>query len=147
LSRNARWQVIESIAGLSPRGAAGIVRGTRPAEWLASGSTADDHWLFDPALLDAAAQMMALWARAYRDAAATATRYGRVVRHRHPLPARMHLEFTPTESLESGVVRGTAVFSDLAGETVMVVEDLECPAAAAPLLAAGDTAAAESLSA
>jgi hypothetical protein len=144
LARDARWQVIEGIEGLSPGGAAGLVRSTQPTEWLTRGAPDDARWLFDPALLDAAAQMAALWSRTYRAAAITATRYGRVVRYRHPLPARLRLEFT-LDSADDGVVRGTAVFSDAAGEPVLLVEDLECTPREAALPAAA--AAAETLSA
>jgi hypothetical protein len=145
LSRAARLQVIESIAGLSPGGAAGQVRSSQPMEWLSAGHADGRHWLFDPALLDAAGQMAALWSRTYRDEGAVQTRYGRVVRYRHPLPARLQWEFTPTDSPDSSVLRGTVVFTDSAGETVLLVDDLEITPVAATLLAAGDAAAAESL--
>jgi len=147
LARVPRLQVIEGIVGLSPDGAAGLARSTKPADWLTLEPGDDRHWLFDPALLDAAAQVATLWSRAYCDAARIETRYGRVVRHRHPLPAHVQLEFTRIDSLASGIVCGTVVFSDSAGEAVLSIEDLEISPVGAPLRAGGDTAAAETFSA
>jgi len=147
LARVARLQVLEGVVGLSPEGAAGLARSTRPAQWLSLAPGDDRHWLFDPALLDAAAQVAALWSRAYRDSTTTETRFGRVVRHRHPLPAHVQFEFTRTDSPASGVVRGSMVFSDASGQAVLSIEDLEAGPVDASLRAGGDTAAAEIFSA
>ncbi len=96
LFHGPRFQVITDIDGLSPRGASARVRSTRPTQWLVhaensadqggGGRPGDDGWCFDPALLDAAAQMAWLWSRAYRDESALPTRFGRVARHVEVLP-------------------------------------------------------------
>jgi hypothetical protein len=135
-------QVIENIAGLSPDGAAGVLRSTRPADWLSGGPTEGRRpWLFDPALLDAASQIAALWSRTYHDEASTETRYGRVVRYRHPLPERILVEFTTNGASRPGVVVASATFRDSAGDIVLVIEDLVSTRTDAPLPEAGDAAA------
>ncbi len=125
LSRDVRLQVIEKIEGFSGSGAGASVRGTAPADWLTAGAQ-DSRWLFDPGLIDAAAQMVALWTRNYLSEMVVPARYGRVARYRNELPARMRMEFTRTDSPEPECVRGDVVFFDEAGETVFVVEDLDC---------------------
>jgi len=145
LSRDARLQVIETIDGLSAAGAGAQVRGTRPSEWLSPGSGNGGGWVFDPALLDAAAQMVSLWARTYRDEPTVPTRYGRVVRYRDPLPARMHMEFTRIDSEEPGIIRGNVVFFDDKGVPVLTIEDLDCAANAPLLEIAAKAGVAESL--
>jgi hypothetical protein len=81
--------------------------------------------MFDPAYLDAAGQVVSLWARAYRDAATSPVWYGRVVRFQEPMPARLHMEFTLAESPEPGKIRGQVVFSDAAGSPVLAIEDFD----------------------
>ena len=144
LARGARLQVIETIHGLSAAGSGAAVRGTEPAEWLARGTGGDSRWIFDPALLDAAGQMITLWARAYRDQTALPVRYGRIVRYREQFPARLHMEFTRTESPEPGTIRGNVVFFDDQGEPVLAIEDLDGTANPSPAAAADRAGATES---
>ena len=144
LARGARLQVIETIHGLSAAGSGAAVRGTEPAEWLSRGTSGDSRWVFDPALLDAAGQMITLWARAYRDQTALPVRYGRIVRYRDQFPARMHMEFTRTESPEPGTIRGNVVFFDDQGEPVLAIEDLDGTANPSPAAASDRAGAAES---
>jgi hypothetical protein len=87
------FQVIEAIDGLSERGSVAQVRPSRPTEWLTGVSAAHDAWTFDPALVDAAAQMALLWARSLRGESCLPARFGRVVRLREQLPPRMTMEF------------------------------------------------------
>ena len=142
LSRGTRLQVIEVIDGFSATGASAQARGTRPAQWMADGGAG--HWLFDPALLDAAAQLVALWARSYGDETAASARYGRIVRYRDELPARMHMEFTRIGSPDPQVIRGNVVFFDGDGSPLLAIEDLDSTLIARPN-AAADTAVAETL--
>jgi hypothetical protein len=126
LSRAPLLQVIESIDGFSATGAGAKVRGTVPSQWLSSGHSTADRWMFDPAILDAAGQMVSLWARAYRDEATAPCWYGRVVRFQDHMPPRMHMEFTLSESPEPGKIRGQMVFSDDHGAPVLAIEDFDC---------------------
>ena len=130
LFHGPRFQVIERIDGLSPHGAGASVRSTRPAQWLADGAGEQD-WVFDPGLLDAAAQMAWLWSRAYRDESALPARFGRVVRYRERFPERMHMQYTRVATDDPTLVRGNVLFLDDAGEAVMSIEELDSIASAA----------------
>ena len=130
LFHGPRFRVIEQIDGLSSAGAGARVRRSAPGEWLAGADGARD-WVFDPALLDAAAQMAWLWSRAYRDESALPTRFGRVVRYRAQLPARMHMEYERIATDDATLVRGNVVFFDEAGEPVLAIEELDSVASAA----------------
>jgi NAD(P)-dependent dehydrogenase (short-subunit alcohol dehydrogenase family) len=131
LFHGPRFQVIERIDGLSPQGAGASVRSTRPAQWLADAGAPGQDWVFDPGLLDAAAQMAWLWSRAYRDESALPARFGRVVRYRERFPERMHMQYTRIPTDDSSLIRGNVVFLDDAGETVMSIEELDSVASAA----------------
>lgn len=143
LFHGPRFQVIERIAGLSPAGAGATVRASHPREWLAGRGADASGWLFDPALLDAAAQMAWLWARAYRDESALPTRIGRVVRYRDVFPPRMHMEYARVESADPALIRGNAVFFDEHGVPVLALEELDSIASAALNRLGGTARAAE----
>jgi len=125
------FQVIEGIKGLSSGGASATVRPTRPAQWLRQVPAEHDQWVFDPALVDAAAQMAILWARAFRDETSLPTRFGRVVRYRETLPERMQMAFEHHPAPDPNIVRANVYYLDAAGEVVMLIEDMECIASAA----------------
>jgi acyl transferase domain-containing protein len=131
LFHGPRFQVIEHIEGLSPAGSSARVRTTHPSQWLAGSSADGGGWLFDPALLDAAAQMAWLWARAYRDESALPTRFGRVVRYRDQFPSHMHMAYERIPTTDPTLIRGNVVFSDDQGEPVLVIEELDSVASAA----------------
>ncbi|MFY9514304.1 MAG: SDR family NAD(P)-dependent oxidoreductase, partial [Rubrivivax sp.] len=131
LFHGPRFQVIEQIEGLSPAGSGARVRPSRPSLWLSRPASDQPGWLFDPALLDAAAQMAWLWARAYRDESALPARFGRVVRYRDSLPERLHMEYERIESGDPTLVRGNVTFFDEQGEPVLAIEELDSIASAA----------------
>lgn len=143
LFHGPRFQVIEQIAGLSSTGSGAAVRASHPREWLAHRAADAPGWLFDPALLDAAAQMAWLWARAYRDESALPTRFGRVVRYRNTLPPRMHMEYERVETADPALVRGNVTFVDDQGEPVLAIEELDSIASAALNRLGGTARAAE----
>ncbi|HJU25725.1 MAG TPA: polyketide synthase dehydratase domain-containing protein, partial [Rhodanobacteraceae bacterium] len=130
LFHGPRFRVIEKIEGLSRAGAGARVRASHPREWLA-GSAPDVQWVFDPALLDAAAQMAWLWSRAFRDEAALPARFGRVARYRAHCPERMHMEYERIETEDPSLIRGNVTFFDEQGEPVMAIEELDSVASAA----------------
>jgi len=131
LFHGPRFQVIEHIDGLSPAGSGARVRSTHPVQWMAQEGSPTTGWLFDPALLDAAAQMAWLWTRAYRGESALPARFGRVVRYREHLPLRLHMEYECTPTTDPTLVRGNVVFFDDAGEPVLMIEELDSVASAA----------------
>jgi hypothetical protein len=125
------FQVIEAIDGLSERGSVAQVRPSRPTDWLAGVSEAHDQWTFDPALVDAAAQMALLWARSLRGESCLPARFGRVVRLREQLPPRMAMEFELIPGADASMVRANVYFLDDAGQAVLLIEEMECIASAA----------------
>ena len=125
------FQVIESIDGLSERGSVAQVRPSRPSEWLASVPPAHDQWTFDPALVDAAAQMALLWARSLRGESCLPARFGRVARLREQLPPKMTMEFELIPVDDTSLVRANVYFLDAASQAVLVIEEMECIASAA----------------
>jgi predicted hotdog family 3-hydroxylacyl-ACP dehydratase len=131
LFHGPRFQVIERIDGLSETGAGARVHRSTPSAWLAGSPGDTPGWLFDPALLDAAAQMAWLWSRAYRDESALPARFGRVVRYRDQLPAAMHMEYERVASSDPTLVRGNVTFFDEHGEPVLAIEELDSIASAA----------------
>lgn len=140
LFHGPRFRVIREITGLSRNGAGARVCTSRPEDWVA-GAPAGSTWAFDPALLDAAAQMAWLWARAFRDESALPARFGRVVRYREALPAELFMEYTRIDADDAGLIRGDVTFLDDAGEPVLAIEELDSVASAA-LNRLGGTAAA-----
>ena len=131
LFHGPRFQVIEEMRGVSPAGANCRVRSTRPAQWISGSDSAEADWCFDPALLDAAAQMAWLWSRALHDTSALPARFGRVVRYRERLPERLNMAFDSLDGADPDLVRGNVTFYDDLGDPVMLVEELESIASSA----------------
>ena len=125
------FQVIQAIDGLSERGSTSRVRPSRPTEWLSGVSAAHDQWTFDPALVDAAAQMALLWARCLRGESCLPARFGRVARLREQLPSQMTMEFELTPVADPSIVRANVYFLDANGQVVLLIEEMECIASAA----------------
>jgi acyl transferase domain-containing protein/NAD(P)H-dependent flavin oxidoreductase YrpB (nitropropane dioxygenase family)/NADP-dependent 3-hydroxy acid dehydrogenase YdfG len=125
------FQVIEVIDGLSERGSISSVRPSYPSEWLSGIPESHDQWTFDPALVDAAAQMALLWARSLRGESCLPARFGRIVRLRESLPARMTMEFELIPVPDPSVVRANVYFLDAGGQVVLLIEEMECIASAA----------------
>lgn len=131
LFHGPRFQVIQQIDGLSPAGAGAQVVSTQPARWLSARDGSAQGWLFDPALLDAAAQMAWLWSRAYRDESALPTRFGRVVRYRDVLPEHLHMEYRRIDTADPSLIRANVTFFDAEGAPVLAIEELDSVASAA----------------
>ncbi|MBS0432150.1 MAG: SDR family NAD(P)-dependent oxidoreductase [Proteobacteria bacterium] len=130
LFHGPRFRVIEKIEGLSRGGAGARVRVSHPSQWMADGVVAT-QWAFDPALLDAAAQMAWLWSRAFREEAALPARFGRVTRHREQFPTHLHMEYERVETEDPNLIRGNVTFLDDEGNPVMTIEELDSIASAA----------------
>ena len=136
------FQVIEAIDGLSERGSVARVRRIAARrEWLAGMPEAHDQWIFDPALVDAAAQMALLWARSLRGESCLPARFGRIVRLRETLPrADDDGVRAASRCADPSLVRANVYFLDAAGQVVLLIEEMECIASAA-LNRLGGTAA------
>jgi len=134
------FQVIEAIDGLSDRGAAARVRSTHPSDWLAGPAADQREWIFDPALIDGAAQMALLWARTLHGHSCLPARFARIARLRETLPARLRMAFENVPSADLHLVGANVYFLDDADRVVMLIEGMECVGSAA-LNRLGGTAA------
>jgi acyl transferase domain-containing protein/NAD(P)-dependent dehydrogenase (short-subunit alcohol dehydrogenase family) len=143
LFHGPRFQVIDHIEGLSVAGSGARVHSSSPSTWLAGQGGEGLGWVFDPALLDAAAQMAWLWSREFRDESALPTRFGRVVRYREKLPEKMHMEYERVVVTDPTLIRGNVTFFDEQGEPVMAIEELDSVASAALNRLGGTARAAE----
>jgi acyl transferase domain-containing protein/NAD(P)H-dependent flavin oxidoreductase YrpB (nitropropane dioxygenase family)/NAD(P)-dependent dehydrogenase (short-subunit alcohol dehydrogenase family) len=134
LFHGSRFQVIENIKGMSMQGSDAVVRCTSPGDWL--NGIGKSQWIFDPALVDSAAQMSILWARMFRGETSLPTRFGRIVRYCDTMPEKVLMTF---EQITSGdakddapSLRSDVYFSDVdSGQVLLLVEDMECIASAA----------------
>jgi acyl transferase domain-containing protein/NADP-dependent 3-hydroxy acid dehydrogenase YdfG len=125
LSHGPTFQVIERIDGLSAGGACAVVRSTRPAEWVLDLPASSKGWVFDPAVVDAAAQMAWVWARAFNDETALPARFGRVVQYEHVLPERLIMDFERIASEEPHLIHANVYFLNSAGRVLLMIEGLE----------------------
>lgn len=124
LFHGPRFQVIRGISGLSSQGAAALMCASSPQQWLAGGR-AEQQWIIDPAVLDAAPQMALLWARTFHDGSALPAQFGRVIRYVEQLPERFHMDFQCLPG-EAQQVRANVFFSDDEGRLLLLIEDLQC---------------------
>lgn len=124
LFHGPRFQVIRGIGGLSSQGAAALMCPSSPQQWLAGGR-AEQQWIIDPAVLDAAPQMALLWARTFHDGSALPAQFGRVVRYVERLPERFHMDFQCLSG-EAQQVRANVFFCDDQGRLLLLIEDLQC---------------------
>ncbi|WP_187807325.1 type I polyketide synthase [Aquipseudomonas alcaligenes] len=124
LFHGPRFQVIRGISGLSSQGAAALMCPSSPQQWLAGGR-AEQQWIIDPAVLDAAPQMALLWARTFHDGSALPAQFGRVIRYVEQLPERFHMDFQCLPG-EAQQVRANVFFSDDEGRLLLLIEDLQC---------------------
>jgi hypothetical protein len=130
LFHGPRFQVIDKIYGLSDKGASALLRTTSPAQWLTGIDSDHNRWIFDPAIVDAAAQMVILWTRTFRDETPLPTRFGRVVRYAETLPDHLYMDFERITSEDAHLVRGNVYFSDAENNVLVLVEDMECVSSA-----------------
>jgi hypothetical protein len=131
LFHGPRFQVIEKIDGLSEGGANAVVRTTRPAQWLTGVETNPNRWIFDPAIVDAAAQMALLWSRAFRNESALPVGFGRVICYTDGLPDKLHMHFERLASEEPHLVRANVYFADPDHQVGLMIENMECVSSAA----------------
>jgi acyl transferase domain-containing protein/NAD(P)H-dependent flavin oxidoreductase YrpB (nitropropane dioxygenase family)/NAD(P)-dependent dehydrogenase (short-subunit alcohol dehydrogenase family) len=131
LFHGLRFQVIREINGLSDTGSRALVNSTCPADWLLATAPEHARWIFDPALLDAAAQMALLWARAFRDQSALPARFGRVIRYAETLPKQLQMGFERIASADDSAVCANVYFSDMDGRVYLLIEGMECVSSSA----------------
>ncbi len=130
LFHGPRLQVIEAIHQFADGGANATVRSTTPGDLLTN-TGVNSSWQFDPALVDAAAQMGVLWAREFRGETALPTKFGRVTRFVKELPKRMTMSFERIVNDEPHTLLANVYFTDTTGQLVMLIEDMNCISSAA----------------
>jgi hypothetical protein len=124
------FQVIQKLVGMDASGIVAEVVESAPAALLKH-ARAKDRWLFDPALIDAAAQLAWLWASVHSDAVALPNRFAMVRRFSGAGPARkLVLRVIPEEKF-SPQVRAEVLILDDAGRLVFAIDDLESTASPA----------------
>jgi hypothetical protein len=123
------FQAVTRLVGLDDSGIVADIRPSTPADFMAS-APSGARWLFDPALVDAAAQLAWVWSCARRDAAALPNRFGRVRRFAGAgAPGRML--FALQAGLPGHQVSADVAVIDAEGRPVFVIEELESTANAA----------------
>ncbi len=131
LFHGPKFQVIEEVKGLSPNGAAAFVSHSNPNQWILDNNTCQNQWLFDPALIDAAAQMAILWSRTFKNETSLPARIDSVVRYVETLPERVHMSFEILEVDDPHVIRADVNFLNSDQEAVYTISGLECISSAA----------------
>ncbi len=111
------FQLMKRLEGLDDRGIGIAVKDSRP------GSFGPGGWLFDPGLLDTAAQLAWVWSMVTRGEPALPNAIGRAVRLGQGAAHRMVLRLRP-ESGPKQVLADVVVAND-AGEPILLIEALE----------------------
>jgi len=130
LFHGPRFQVIEKIFGLSDSGAKAIVRTSSPDLWLNSPGGSDNKWATDPALVDAAAQMIILWTRAFLNETALPARFDRVIRFNKTMPEKVVMDLQRLETKQPHVIRANVYFADEENNILLMIEGMECVSSA-----------------
>ncbi len=126
LFHGPKFQVIQKIYGLSEGGCRAYLRSSLPEQWLKRVKNGHNQWIFDPAVVDAAAQMAILWTRSFRNETALPTRFGRIVRYSEQLPEQLYMQFTINSSDEFHSIHANVSFSDGDDNVLLLIEDMEC---------------------
>jgi len=131
LFHGPRFQVIRKIHGLSEKGARVSLRSSLPEQWVLNAGNGRNRWVFDPAVVDAAAQTALLWTRSFCGESALPAGYGRVVRYCEDLPETVYMQFEKTADDAFHSVIANVYFSDENNHVVLLIEDMECISSAA----------------
>ena len=124
LFHGPRFQVIRDINGLSRTGACAQVVSTAPEHWMENAQSYP--WIFDPAVVDAAAQMATLWTRSYMEETALPTKFSRIIKYCRNLPERMTMCFEKLPVDPAHFIHANVYFLDQQNNKVMTLEGLEC---------------------
>ena len=131
LFHGPRFQVFEKIYGLSEEGAKALLKTTSPAQWMKNVGPKHSQWIFDPAVVDAAAQMAILWTRSFCNQTALPTCFGRVVRYSKSLPEQLYMNFEHIISNIPNSIRANVYFSDTEHNILLLIENMECVSSSA----------------
>jgi acyl transferase domain-containing protein/NAD(P)-dependent dehydrogenase (short-subunit alcohol dehydrogenase family) len=134
LFHGPRWQVIESLPFISAAGLTASVRPSRVEDLLAlppDSAAAGAPWIFDPAVVDAAAQLAILWCRWRWDMTCLPVRIDRLRRLATPAPGPVRCELRVRAESAAPTAVMDYWFYDAAGTLVAIIEGFEHAASAA----------------
>jgi len=119
------FQTLTRLVGLDLHGAVAEIRASEVQAWRPH-VTSSSGWLFDPGLVDAAAQMGLVWAYVTASESALPSRFGRVRRFgTEPFTnGRMHFLVYPERPEHQ--VKADVAFVDEQGRLRLFIEQLEC---------------------
>ena len=123
-------QAVHRLVGLDATGIVADVVGSAPST-LVRDAGPQDRWLFDPALLDAAAQLAWVWSSLHADAVALPNRFGPVRRFAGAGPARKLVLRIEPDTRPTPQVRAEVLILDEAGRLVFAIDELESTASPA----------------
>jgi hypothetical protein len=130
LCHGPAFQLMQSLAGLSRNGAGALVRTAAAVDWVGAMPHGAAGWVFEPGLIDVAAQMAWVWARSNRDETALPARFGLVQRFCTEWPAQVYMEYEHLPVDDPSIVRANVSFIDEEGTCLMMIEELESIASA-----------------
>ena len=123
------FQVATHLGGLDDTGIVADLSATPVAEFI-KGEGAGSHWLFDPGLVDCAAQMALVWAEQTRSEAALPSRFTRILRYGHEPIEACRMYYMLHSQLGEHQVCADVAYVDADGRLRMKIEQLECTSSA-----------------
>jgi hypothetical protein len=88
------------------------------------GGNTSKQWLFDPAIVDAAAHMSVLWMAVLRGLFALPVKFGRIVRFAENMPSDVTMNYIVT-SQNSEAITVDVYFEDDNGQVLMLIESMQ----------------------
>ena len=129
LFHGPRLQTVTRLRGIGPEGILAEVRQTPVTDWYPDNG---GQWLFDPGVIDAAAQLILVWSRLHWDKSALPNGIDRITRYGEgPLGnCRMQMQLHPIA--DTGVVRADVGCIEMETDRLRLwIEGLECTASQA----------------
>ncbi|MDB5969787.1 MAG: family NAD(P)-dependent oxidoreductase [Hydrocarboniphaga sp.] len=129
LFHTGRFRLLTDITAVAPEGVDAMVSVSNLRDWIG----VDGDWLFDPGLIDVAAQLAWIWGRVHRQQSALPSRFGRVLRvPALPAPSGpLTLRFRIKAAAHEQAVAYDAVFTDAEGRVRLAMLDAESTLSAA----------------
>jgi acyl transferase domain-containing protein/NADP-dependent 3-hydroxy acid dehydrogenase YdfG/predicted hotdog family 3-hydroxylacyl-ACP dehydratase len=129
LFHTGRFRLLTDITAVAPEGVDAMVSVSNLKDWI--GVSGD--WLFDPGLIDVAAQLAWIWGRVHRQQSALPSRFGSVLRVPNlPAPTGpLTLRFRIKPAAHEQAVCYDATFTDSEGRLRLAMLDAESTLSAA----------------
>jgi NAD(P)-dependent dehydrogenase (short-subunit alcohol dehydrogenase family) len=116
LFQGSRFQLLKSIDRLNEQGIDALVIPSEPFTWMSSqyySEHSTPSWLFDPGLIDIAAQLVMVWSQSQQGTSAFPSRFGAVTRYGNSsLKGALKIAFRVTSIQENYSFGSEAVFLD-----------------------------------